>query len=126
MFKKIFSNLFSCINKKPKKFLCSINFEITQSNTIDISYHWPNFNDSNKDQITKVATELATLIHLLNSGFLKQDILKTFNQRTDNSNSYDETFINVCLASWLDLIDYDKSLNDNTPIIKPSLVFKPK
>lgn len=126
MFRRIFLNLFPSLNKKSKKFLCSINFEITQSNTIDITCHWPNFDDSNKDQITRVANELATLIHLLNSGFLKQDILKTFKELTDKSNTYDQAFVNSCLASWLDLIDYDKSLNDNSPIIKPSLVFKPK
>ena len=57
---------------------------------------------------------------------MKQDILKAFNELTDKSNIYDKTFVNECLVSWLGFIDYDKSFNDNSPIIKPSLVFKPK
>lgn len=124
MFKKIFAKIFA--KKSNKKFLCSINFEVTKNNTLNVSCYWPNFDDTNSEKIQQTSTEFATLIHLLNSGFLKQDILRTLNDLTDKTNIYDQMFVNSCLSVWLDLIEYDKSAKDFEPIIKPSIVFKQK
>jgi len=124
MFKKIYNKFFA--KKNNKKFLCSINFDVTKNNTLNVSCFWPNFDHTNSEQIQQTSREFATLIHLLNSGFLKQDILKTLNELTDKSNVYDQMFVNSCLATWLDLIEYDKLSKDSEPVIKPSMVFKQK
>lgn len=104
-----------------KKHLCSINFEINYDESINIYCNWPVFNSRNSQHIDTIAKQYGTMLFMLNNGFIKEDIIDTLIKYDDTTNEYDAKFVNVSLEKWLDLFNKNTY---NTPLIKPSSVFK--
>ena len=104
-----------------KKHLCSINFEINYDESINIYCNWPIFDTKNSQHISTVAKQYGTMLFMLNNGFMKEDIINTLIKFDDTGNEHDAKFVNVSLEKWLDLFNENTY---NTPLIKPSSVFK--
>lgn len=132
-FKKIFfkkndhkKNNFELTNDY--NFLCSINFELNSDGTINIVCYWPNFDDSNSFQIEPISKQFGALLHMINSGFLTQEIVSTLTNTIDKNNYYDSSFVHYSMLRWLDSLNNKEkpyqNNDDNIPIIKPSNVFK--
>lgn len=120
---KILSKIKS--NKDEKNpFMCSINFELNYDGTINIICYWPNFNNNNMDKIAPVSLEFSTLLHMINTGMLKTEIVNTLNTLTDKSNKFDNMFINMCLLKLIEYSEKDNLITSYEPLVKPSSVFK--
>ena len=104
-----------------RKHLCSINIEINYDNSINVYCNWPTFNSINDQHLEPIAKRYGTMLFMLNNGFLKEDIINTLMKFDDINNKYDAEFVNVSLQEWLNLFTQN---NHNTPLIKPSSVFK--
>lgn len=122
LFKKIFLKQNKPIENR--NFMCSINFELNHDGTINIVCYWPNFNETNTDKILPVSSEFAILLHSINKGLLKKDIVSTLTSLIDKSNNFDDIFVHNCLSQWLDYVEPPGAAIPNDPLIKPSSVFK--
>lgn len=104
-----------------RKYLCSINFEINYDESINIYCHWPTFNTKNSQHIETIAKQYGTMLFMLNYSLMKEDIVNTLIKVDDIGNEHDSKFVKVSLKKWLDLFNENTY---NTPLIKPSSVFK--
>lgn len=125
----MFNFIKKLFNKKPNKtdttsFMCSINFELNHDGTINIICYWPNFDQNNMDKIAPVSLEFGTLLHMINNGMLKTEVINTLNSLTDKSNNFDNIFINMCLLKLIEYSEKENSTISCDPLVKPSSVFK--
>lgn len=104
-----------------KKHLCGINIEINYDDSINIHCNWPNFDSINSQHLETIAKKYGTMLFMINNGLLKEDIIDTLIKFDDINNKYDAEFVNISLQEWLDLFTQN---THNTPLIKPSSVFK--
>jgi len=124
-FNKSNKNLTENSNRKNNNFLCSINFELNYDGTINILCYWPEFNDNNVENIKIVSTDFSMLIYMINNGFLKDDIIETFQHLINQDNPFDDVFISSVLNNISEHTEKHKQiLSDMDPIIKPTNVFK--
>jgi hypothetical protein len=114
-------------NLTKEKYICEINFKITNNQDIDIEFTHAGVQDSSVEDIASLAEICANLTVLLNNGLLKKQLLNTIKHyKKQNMNNDKNTLLldNILFFSTL-LQDELKSIKkDNAPLIRPSSVFR--
>tara|TARA_A100001201_G_scaffold128863_1_gene114051 strand:- start:115 stop:501 length:387 start_codon:yes stop_codon:yes gene_type:complete len=123
---KFIRNLFA--NKNKEEFnpdLSTITIEVNNDGTLNIVCYWPDYDETNADQINGAAKFYALAIHALNSGLLEYDMIDTL-KNFDQSNPYNSLFSHCTLVELINLEKIKKAKNTNLtkPVISPLDVFK--
>lgn len=114
-----------------KEYIGSLEFNLTDSDYLDIICKIPDTSNKSLDDIALLAEKYANLLVRINNGSFKEDIAKILQRTIDNSTEdkiNDQLLANNILYFWAILhVENEKlkNLKSNKPVIRPSSVFKP-
>ncbi len=103
---------------------CSIRFDLTAKNTINVLCYWPDLDKMNETEIDHLAKFYGTVIYLVDKGRLKEDIIEALSSVSAKNNPYDTYFVFETLNKWFKLVEQEENSKSAGPIIRPSSVFK--
>lgn len=114
-----------------KEYIGSLEFNLTDSDYLDIICKIPDTSNKSLDDIALLAEKYANLLVRINNGSFKEDIAKILQRTIDNSTEdkiNDQLLANNILYFWAILhVENEKlkNLKSNKPVVRPSSVFKP-
>ena len=103
---------------------CSIRFDLTAKNTINVMCYWPDLDELNEKEIDHLAKFYGTVIYLVDKGRLKEDIIEALSSISSKNNASDTYFVFETLNKWFKLVEQEENSKSAGPIIRPSSVFK--
>lgn len=107
------------------KVMCSLNIELLEDTSIDLSIELHNIDINNENHDIK-ANNIAAFLHLLNSGGLSTNIANIMVSQIGSHEKYNK-FIDTIIKDWvLYQIQQDKTKaykKMENPVIKPTEVF---
>jgi dynactin complex subunit len=112
---------------KTEQYVCEINFQLTESNDIDISFKHNNVSEYSVEQISLLAENCANLVVLINNGLLKKELIGSIKQLKKANMNNDKTTLfldNILFFNGLLQEELKSIKKENGPLIKPSSVFK--
>lgn len=116
---------FKKINKE--KYVCEINFKVTENQDIDIEFVHKDVQKSSVDDISVLGEICANLIVLINNGLVKKQLLNTIKHHKKQNMDNDKNTLlldNILFFNNL-LQDELKAIKKEIgPLIRPSSVFR--
>lgn len=93
--------------------------------TINIVCYWPEFNETNKEQISSLSNNYALMLDAINRGFLEKEIISTI-KNYKSYDSYDILFAQNVYYKLMELsyLKQKSNTEQNMPVVRPSQVFK--
>lgn len=110
-----------------EKYVCEINFKVTDKQDIDIEFVHAGVQDSSVENISSLAEVCANLVVLINNGLLKKQLLNTIKHyKKQNMNNDKNTLLldNILFFNTLLQDELKNIKKDNGPLIRPSAVFR--
>jgi hypothetical protein len=131
LFKRFFPN--SKIDKPTTsiedEYVSGICFNLTKQSDVDIIALLPDMEKIDDNDIGDLAEKYAQLILAINHGLLKNKLLEILSYKAESSSNYKEQLFIDNVITFYDIFKLELNklqYNNQSPLIKPSSVFKAK